>query len=73
MGKMSSEMMDVTKKIAIIRHVGVKKTKLLSSPLEGIEDNTDSDGSVVEANSEVSTEEEVATSPKEELGKEVGT
>ena len=44
MGKMSSEMMDVTKKIAIIRHVGVKKTKLLSSPLEVIEDKTDLDG-----------------------------
>ena len=73
MGKMSSEMMDVTKKIAIIRHVGVKKTKLLSSPLEVIEDKTDLDGSVVEADSEVSTEEEVVTSPKEELGKEVVT
>jgi small subunit ribosomal protein S3Ae len=84
MGKISSEMMDVAKKIAIIRHVGVKKTKLLSSPLAGNEDNANSEVSTeansevsteansevsTEANSEVSTEEDVVTSSKEELGK----
>jgi small subunit ribosomal protein S3Ae len=65
-------MMDVAKKIAIIRHVGVKKTKLLSSPLAGNEDKANSEVST-EANSEVSTEEDVVTSSKEELGKEAGT
>ena len=73
MGKMSSEMMDVAKKIAIIRHVGVKKTKLLSSPLEVTETESDLDGSVTEANSEVSTEEENVTSSKEESGKDETT
>lgn len=34
MGKMGSDMMEEARKIAIIRHVGVRKTKLLSSPLE---------------------------------------
>ena len=72
MGKMSSEMMDVAKKIAIVRHVGVKKTKLLSSPLTSNEDKANSEVST-EANSEVSTEEDVVTSSKEELGKEAGT
>ena len=72
MGKISSEMMDVAKKIAIIRHVGVKKTKLLSSPLAGNEDNANSEVST-EANSEVSTEEENVTSSKEESGKDETT
>ena len=72
MGKMSSEMMDVAKKIAIIRHVGVKKTKLLSSPLAGNEGKANSEVST-EANSEVSTEEENVTSSKEESGKDETT
>jgi small subunit ribosomal protein S3Ae len=81
MGKMSSDMMDVAKKIALIRHVGVKKTKLLSSPLKVDGDKIDSEGSIAEANSEVSTdansevstEEEVVIVPKEELNKEEDT
>jgi small subunit ribosomal protein S3Ae len=32
MGKISSDLMDISKKIAVIRHVGIKKTKLISSP-----------------------------------------
>jgi small subunit ribosomal protein S3Ae len=75
MGKMSSEMMDVAKKIAIIRHVGVKKTKLLSSPLEVTETESDLDGSVTEANSEVSTEanSEVSTEANSEVSTEANS
>jgi small subunit ribosomal protein S3Ae len=79
MGKMSSDMMDVAKKIALIRHVGVKKTKLISSPLKINGDKIDSEDPITEANSEdpiteanseVSTEEKVVNVPKEELNKE---
>jgi small subunit ribosomal protein S3Ae len=71
MGKMSSDMMDIAKKIALIRHVGIKKTKLISSPLQAGDDKIVSEGPVTEANSDVSTEEgEVVTVPKEELDKE---
>jgi small subunit ribosomal protein S3Ae len=82
-------MMDVAKKIALIRHVGVKKTKLLSSPLKVDGEKIDSEGSITEANSEVSTEansevsteansevsteEEAVNVPKEELNKEEDT
>ena len=34
MGKMGTDMMEHAKKIAIIRHIGVRKTKLISSPLQ---------------------------------------
>jgi small subunit ribosomal protein S3Ae len=75
---MSSDMMDVAKKIALIRHVGVKKTKLISSPLkingdkiDSEDPNTEANSEVsTEANSEVSTEEKVVNVPKEELNKE---
>lgn len=48
MGTMSSDMMDAAKKVAIIRHVGVRKTKLISSPLEVAKENTDSENPEVE-------------------------
>jgi small subunit ribosomal protein S3Ae len=68
-------MMDVAKKIAIIRHVGVKKTKLLSSPLEDNSDKTDSGNSVTEASSEVSTEasSEVSTEASSEVSTEASS
>ncbi len=34
MGKMSEDLMEVAKKIAVIRHIGIRKTKLISSPLQ---------------------------------------
>lgn len=38
MGKLGSDLMDTTKKIALIRHVGIRKTKLISSPLQNESD-----------------------------------
>ena len=37
MGKMSSDLMAVSKKIAVIRHVGIRKTKLISSPIQKVD------------------------------------
>jgi small subunit ribosomal protein S3Ae len=34
MGKLGSDLMETTKKISVIRHVGIRKTKLISSPLQ---------------------------------------
>ncbi len=34
MGKMGSDLMNISKKIAVIRHVGIRKTKLISSPIQ---------------------------------------
>jgi small subunit ribosomal protein S3Ae len=38
MGKIGSDLMDTTKKIALIRHIGIRKTKLISSPLQNESD-----------------------------------
>lgn len=38
MGNIGSDLMDTTKKIALIRHVGIRKTKLISSPLQNESD-----------------------------------
>jgi small subunit ribosomal protein S3Ae len=38
MGKMGSDLMETTKKISLIRHVGIRKTKLISSPLQNESD-----------------------------------
>jgi small subunit ribosomal protein S3Ae len=38
MGKLGSDLMETTKKIALIRHVGIRKTKLISSPLQNESD-----------------------------------
>lgn len=43
MGNMNSDLLEITKKIANIRHVGIRKTKLISSPLETIESTSSSD------------------------------
>jgi small subunit ribosomal protein S3Ae len=34
MGKLGSDLMEISKKIAVIRHVGIRKTKLISSPIQ---------------------------------------
>ena len=71
MGKMGSDMMEEAKKIAIIRHVGVRKTKLISSPLQTEENKMDSDKSQDSENSEdieSSSPEEVNTNTQEESG-----
>lgn len=66
MGKMGAEMMEEAKKIAIIRHVGVRKTKLISSPLQSDEIKMDSENSENPDDLESSTTEEVNTNTKEE-------
>lgn len=66
MGKMGAEMMEEAKKIAIIRHVGVRKTKLISSPLQSDEIKMDSESSENPDDLESSTTEEVNTNTKEE-------
>ena len=71
MGKMGSDMMEEAKKIAIIRHVGVRKTKLISSPIQTEENKMDSDKSQDSENSEdieSSSPEEVNTNTQEESG-----
>lgn len=54
MGKMSNDMMEEAKKIAVIRHVGVRKTKLLSSPLQ-TEDTLISSDSTSEKDEEMTS------------------
>ncbi|HSA75447.1 MAG TPA: 30S ribosomal protein S3ae [Candidatus Nitrosocosmicus sp.] len=66
MGKMGAEMMEEAKKIAIIRHVGVRKTKLISSPLQSDEIKMDSENPENPDDLESSTTEEVNTNTKEE-------
>jgi len=55
MGKMSNDMMEEAKKIAVIRHVGVRKTKLLSSPLQN-EDTSTSNDFTSETREEISSD-----------------
>jgi small subunit ribosomal protein S3Ae len=66
MGKMGSEMMEEAKKVAIIRHVGVRKTKLISSPLQSEEIKMDSENSQNPDDLASSSTEEVNTNTKEE-------
>jgi len=67
MGNMGSEMMEEAKKIAIIRHVGVRKTRLISSPLQSEEIKMDSEDSENPDDLESSSTEEVNnTNTKEE-------
>ena len=66
MGKMGSEMMEEAKKIAIVRHVGVRKTKLISSPLQSEEIKMDSEISENLDDLESSPNEETNTNTKEE-------
>ena len=66
MGKMGAEVMEEAKKIAIIRHVGVRKTKLISSPLQSDEIKMDSENSENPDDLESSTTEEVNTNTNEE-------
>ena len=48
MGNMGSSLMDISKKIAMIRHIGIRKTKLISSPVqkEGDLSGADAEGIV---------------------------
>ena len=55
MGKLSSDLMDISKKIAVIRHVGIRKTKLISSPSQ-----MDSDISSMNTENPDISEDEVA-------------
>jgi len=73
MGKMSSDMLDVAKKVASIRHMGVRKTKLISSPLHVNEEKIDSEVPVTEANSEVPVTEANSEVPVTEANSEVST
>ena len=62
MGKMGSDVLEEAKKIAIIRHIGVRKTKLISSPLPTDEIKMDSENSENSENSE-----EIESAPPEEV------
>jgi len=54
MGKISSELMEISKKIAVIRHVGIRKTKLISSPSQ-----KDTDMSSLNTENQSLAEEEI--------------
>ncbi|MBA3749656.1 MAG: 30S ribosomal protein S3ae [Nitrosopumilus sp.] len=54
MGKMSSDLMDISKKIVVIRHVGIRKTKLISSPIQQVEDLSGSENQSISENDELS-------------------
>jgi small subunit ribosomal protein S3Ae len=56
MGKISSDLMDISKRIAVIRHVGIRKTKLISSPSQKDIDTN----SLNTENQSMSEEEEIA-------------
>jgi len=58
MGKMSSDLMDISKKIVVIRHVGIRKTKLISSPIQQDEDLSSSENQSISENDELSETEE---------------
>jgi small subunit ribosomal protein S3Ae len=66
MGKMSADMMEEAKKIAVIRHVGVRKTKLLSSPLQ-------TEDTLLSTDSTSETDEEITASdlPNDQNGENV--
>lgn len=57
MGKMGTDMMEHAKKIAIIRHVGVRKTKLISSPLQTEDTQMNSEESMEVEELESSTDQ----------------
>jgi small subunit ribosomal protein S3Ae len=61
MGKLSSDLMDISKKIAVIRHVGIRKTKLISSPSQ-----MDSDISSMNTENPDISEDEVADMTSED-------
>jgi small subunit ribosomal protein S3Ae len=67
MGKMGSEMMEEAKKIAIMRHVGVRKTKLISSPIQSEEIKMDTENYDSPDDSDSSPTEEVNTNTKDEI------
>ena len=58
MGKMGSDLMDVSKKIAVIRHVGIRKTKLISSPIQKEGDISNLENQDILDNDEFSDTEE---------------
>ena len=61
MGKLSSDLMDISKKIAVIRHVVIRKTKLISSPSQ-----IDSDTSSMNTENPDISEDEVADMTSED-------
>jgi small subunit ribosomal protein S3Ae len=70
MGKMSNDMMEEAKKIAVIRHVGVRKTKLLSSPLQN-EDTSTSNDFTSETSEEISSSDSPDNPDTEEVRDEI--
>lgn len=70
MGKMSNDMMEEAKKIAVIRHVGVRKTKLLSSPLQN-EDTSTSNDFTSETSEEISSSDSPDNPDTEEVQDEI--
>ena len=56
MGKMGSDLMEISKKIAVIRHLGIRKTELISAPMQDGVNNTD-----VLSGDKIESEEDVVT------------
>ena len=75
MGKLGSDLMEISKKIAVIRHVGIRKTKLISSPIQKEGDISNLENQDILDNDEISDTEEniedsaaVDTSTSEDIG-----
>jgi len=79
MGNMNTDLLDITKRIANIRHVGIRKTKLISSPLETLggsnmgssdsSDNDDDDETGLDANTDDNADIEIdSTNSTNETG-----
>lgn len=62
MGKISSDLMETSKKISVLRHVGIRKTKLISSPLTTDKEENES----LEKSNDVDLEESLKEGNEEE-------
>ena len=74
MGKMGSDLMEISKKIAVIRHVGIRKTKLISSPLnDGISNDEVLAGDNIEPEDATITDELITESSDDDNVTEVSS
>ncbi len=62
MGKMGSDLMEISKKVAVIRHVGIKKTKLIFAPLQDGLNNNVLSGDNAESEDDAITDETMTES-----------
>ncbi len=74
MGKMGSDLMEISKKIAVIRHVGIRKTKLISSPiLDGISNDNVLANENIESEDDTNADELVTGSSDDNNATEVSS